>query len=205
MYLYNIQLFGFFDAKRAKRFKSGNKGYAIYSGEDSKSQKIINKKKHHVSRSRLLIKEYVFFPVLSFFIGGSVVQVLIAHFIIDIAVNFWLTLCLEVGHIPKKLQKKDTVLNTGEWYVSQIESSINFKGNRIWTTLWGHLNYQIEHHLFPDLCSRKLRDASSSVQDLCRVHGIEYTLYPNWRSAILAFLKVFVRYSRRPKESEIKG
>ena len=160
-----------------------------------------NKRKHHISRYRLILKEYILFPLIAFFIGTNVIRVLLAHFIVDIIVNFWMTLCLEVGHIPKKIQKRKTISNTGEWYVSQIESSINFKGNRVLSVLWGHINFQIEHHLFPDLSSRKLKDASKSVRALCDKHGIEYSLFPHWRGAIFAFLKVFVRFSFPPKKN----
>ena len=44
--------------------------------------------------------------------------------------------------------------NKGKWYESQINSTINFKAKyRFLSVLWGHVNYQIEHHLFPDIPS----------------------------------------------------
>ena len=47
-------------------------------------------------------------------------------------------------------------------------------GNDVADFLQGYLNYQIEHHLFPDLPPSKLREAQPKVEALCQKHGIPY-------------------------------
>ena len=41
--------------------------------------------------------------------------------------------------------------------------------------LYGGLNYQIEHHLFPSMARNRLREAREIVMAFCRAHGLSYT------------------------------
>lgn len=65
--------------------------------------------------------------------------------------------------------------------------------------MWGHIDYQIEHHLFPDIPSRHYYDIAPEVQAICRKHNIAYKSNPNIFIAISRYLAVFWRYSFEPK------
>ena len=64
--------------------------------------------------------------------------------------------------------------------------SANFHGGKILTILSGNLNYQIEHHLFPDMPSNRLADVGKKVRALAE----EYDLPYNVDSFPVQFLKV---------------
>jgi hypothetical protein len=67
----------------------------------------------------------------------------------------------------------------GELYARQVLGSADFTGGTdIADFLQGFLNYQIEHHLFPDLPPSKLREAQPAVQALCEKHGLPYVREP---------------------------
>jgi linoleoyl-CoA desaturase len=83
----------------------------------------------------------------------------------------------------------------GRWYLSQLESSVNFKGNRWQSILWGHLNYQIEHHLFPDTPSHRYPDMAKDVKALCQKYNLTYKCNPSWAKAIKNYTAVFWKYS----------
>jgi fatty acid desaturase len=51
----------------------------------------------------------------------------------------------------------------------------NVRGNRLVDFLLGGLNYQIEHHLFPNMPRPNLRRAQPLVRALCIQHDIAYT------------------------------
>jgi fatty acid desaturase len=38
----------------------------------------------------------------------------------------------------------------------------------------GHLSYQIEHHVFPDLPAHRYPEISAQVQAVCKKYGIHY-------------------------------
>jgi fatty acid desaturase len=57
----------------------------------------------------------------------------------------------------------------------QVLTSRNVRGSRLVDLLLGGLNYQIEHHLFPNMPRPNLRHAQPLVRELCRHHHLPYT------------------------------
>ena len=65
---------------------------------------------------------------------------------------------------------------------------------------YGGLNYQIEHHLFPNMPRNRLIDARPVVKDFCLKRGIPYHETGFWRSQqeILGYLHVVSSPLRKP-------
>jgi len=57
----------------------------------------------------------------------------------------------------------------------QVLTSRNVRGSRLVDWLLGGLNYQIEHHLFPNMPRPNLRRAQPLVRAFCVHHGLAYT------------------------------
>ena len=57
----------------------------------------------------------------------------------------------------------------------QVLTSRNVTGSRFVDFLLGGLNYQIEHHLFPNMPRPNLRHAQPLVRAFCAQHGLPYT------------------------------
>jgi fatty acid desaturase len=57
----------------------------------------------------------------------------------------------------------------------QVLTSRNVRGGHVVTMLLGGLNYQIEHHLFPNMPTPNLRHAHPIVRDYCARIGVTYT------------------------------
>ena len=60
----------------------------------------------------------------------------------------------------------------------QVLSSRNVAPNRFTDFVFGGLNYQIEHHLFPTMPRVNLGRAREIVRPYCVAHGLEYTELP---------------------------
>ena len=58
---------------------------------------------------------------------------------------------------------------------TQVLTSRNVRGSRLVDFLLGGLNYQIEHHLFPNMPRPNLRHAQPLVRAFCSQHHIAYT------------------------------
>jgi fatty acid desaturase len=70
----------------------------------------------------------------------------------------------------------------GEWFVRQVRSSANFTtGGDVNDFLHGFLNYQIEHHLFPDLPPRQYQRIQPRVKAICEKYGVPYVQEPLWK------------------------
>jgi len=63
------------------------------------------------------------------------------------------------------------------WYKGQAETSSTY-GGFISGCLTGGLNFQIEHHLFPRMCSAWYPFIAPTVRRVCEKHGVRYAYYP---------------------------
>jgi delta11-fatty-acid desaturase len=71
--------------------------------------------------------------------------------------------------------------NQVSWAAHQVLTSQNIAtGSFLSFVLSGALNLQIEHHLFPAMCSEHFPRISPIVKDCCRRHNIPYQEAPNY-------------------------
>ena len=62
----------------------------------------------------------------------------------------------------------------GRWYLRQMLGSCNIEGGKLFHILSGNLSHQIEHHLFPDMCSNRYQEVAPRVRALADRYGIPY-------------------------------
>jgi len=76
-------------------------------------------------------------------------------------------------------------LITNEWSIHQLATTSNFSPrNRFFSWSIGGLNYQIEHHLFPNICHVHYKKLSRIVAKTARQYGIPYHTKKTFISAI---------------------
>jgi len=69
----------------------------------------------------------------------------------------------------------------GEFYLRQIMGSVNYNtGTDLIDFTHGFLNYQIEHHLFPNTPQSYQQKMQPLVKEVCRKHNIEYRQESVW-------------------------
>jgi fatty acid desaturase len=57
----------------------------------------------------------------------------------------------------------------------QVLTSRNIRGGPIVDFAMGGLNYQVEHHLFPNMPRPTLKQVQPIVREYCELHGVAYT------------------------------
>ena len=72
------------------------------------------------------------------------------------------------------------------------------------TNLWGGMNYQIEHHLFPSLNHAHYPEVSKIVQETCKEFDIPYNAESSWKAAISGFSTFIKSMSQIPRGAEYK-
>ena len=110
------------------------------------------------------------------------------HYILGL--NFWYFVNIALDH--------DTYENIVEnhysgkdWMKLQICHSSNFlNDNWIWTRLFGSINYQIEHHLFPNMSSVHYPTIAPIVREFCKEHDIPYIHYSSLFDAFRSYCKM---------------
>jgi len=77
-----------------------------------------------------------------------------------------------------------------DWAKMQICNSGNFvMDNLWWTRAFGSINYQIEHHLFPNMSSIHYPAVSKIVRKYCKEHNIPYVNKATLYDAYVSFTK----------------
>jgi len=203
LYNFDAQNLGVNEKFRERRFPEGNKGYALI--ENHIASELSKKQRHQLAVWRVWIKEYALFPLLALVTGFGFFKVFLANLLADVINNYWVALTIQATHLTEPLQPEDALKNKGKWYISQLDSSVNFKGNRWQSILWGHLNYQVEHHLYPDIPAHRYPDIAIEVEALCKKYDLPYKSNKNWWQAIRNYMAVLWRYSFKDAPASAEG
>ena len=95
----------------------------------------------------------------------------------ELLTNFHSFIVIVTNHCGEDLYRfnNSVIANSGEFYLRQIISSVNFNTHSdINDFLHGWLNYQIEHHLFPDLSMYEYKIIQPKIKILCKKYKIPY-------------------------------
>jgi len=85
------------------------------------------------------------------------------------------------------------------WAVHQLATTCDFAPrNRILSWYIGGLNYQVEHHLFPNICHIHYPAISGIVRSTAREFGVPYHVMPSFRAALWQHGKLLRRFGRNP-------
>ena len=117
-------------------------------------------------------------PALFLPLGGwAWLSVLVNSLAAEAVTNAHAFLMIVPNHAGADLYRFDGPVNggKGEFYVRQIVGTANYRcggdGNDL---LHGWLNYQIEHHVWPDLTLRQYQRAQPRLKAVCERFGVPY-------------------------------
>lgn len=83
------------------------------------------------------------------------------------------------------------------WMVHQMMTTSNFAtSNRLLTWYVGGLNHQVEHHLFPKICSVHYPALSPIVRSVAEKHGVVYRHHETLRAAIASHFGALKHFGR---------
>ena len=127
-------------------------------------------------------RDYLLFPALA---GPAAPVVLAGNVAASVTRNLWAFTVIFCGHFPDGVEmftEEDIVDETrARWYLRQMLGSANLTGSPLFHLLTGNLSHQIEHHLFPDLPSRRYADIAVEVRELADRYGLDYHAGPLYR------------------------
>jgi len=124
---------------------------------------------------RQAFKDYVFFPLLTLPVAPIVLAGNVGANLIR---NIWASTVIFCGHFTQDAEtfteEECEGESKGHWYLRQLTGSSNFTGGKWLHILSGHLSYQVEHHVFPDLPAHRYPEISGKVQAVCKKYDIPY-------------------------------
>ena len=91
---------------------------------------------------------------------------------------------LAPGHFPAEAQRTTAeARNDVDFFAAQTAGTVSFRTGWIGRFLCSGLEYQIEHHLFPNISHVYYPQVSVAVQAFCAEHGLPYRSY-SWAAAL---------------------
>lgn len=89
----------------------------------------------------------------------------------------------------------DTVENS--WAILQLRTTANFAHGSKWFSWFiGGLNYQVEHHLFPNICHIHYKDLAPIVKQTAEEYGVTYHEFKTFGGAIASHLRLLNRLGK---------
>ena len=138
-----------------------------------------------VKAGRQGLKDFVLFPALVGLVALSLpaaLAVAAANLAANVLRNLWTFVVIFCGHFPEGVAHFEASVledeSRAEWYLRQMAGSANISGGPALSLWTGNLDHQIEHHLFPDCPSMRLRDVAVEVRDLCERYDLPYVTGP---------------------------
>jgi fatty acid desaturase len=120
---------------------------------------------------------FVLIPALFLPFGMQAVWLaFLIAFIAEAVANLHSFLVIVPNHSAEDIYRFDSPHKTqGEFYLRQIMGSVNYNtGTDLIDFSQGWLNYQIEHHLFPNLPLSQYQKMQPIVKEICAKHNLEY-------------------------------
>ncbi|XP_072180684.1 acyl-CoA 6-desaturase-like [Diadema setosum] len=107
---------------------------------------------------------YCYVPLMTWW------QLLLFYETFRVMESIWFTWVSQSNHIPMEIDED----KARPWLELQLHATCNLE--KSWFNDWftGHLNFQIEHHLFPTMPRHNLFRISPYVKSLCKKHNVEY-------------------------------
>lgn len=121
---------------------------------------------------RFILIPFLFLPLGLEAVFNAFIISVIAEYI----ANLHSFLVIVPNHSAGDIYRFDTPHKSqGEFYLRQIMGSVNYKtGTNIVDFSQGWLNYQIEHHIFPNLPLSQYQKIQPLIKELCAKHNLEY-------------------------------
>jgi linoleoyl-CoA desaturase len=86
------------------------------------------------------------------------------------------------------------------WAIHQLHTTTNFaNNNKVLSWYVGGLNYQVEHHLFPNVCHVHYRKISNIVKETALEFGLPYKSEPTFLGAIAGHARLLKELGKKPQ------
>ena len=129
-------------------------------------------------------------------------QILLGILIMHYLAGFILAIIFQPAHViegteyPLPDENKQLKNN---WAIHQLLTTTNFGNSSRWFSWFiGGLNFQIEHHLFPNICHVHYRDLAPIVKTTAEEYGLPYHTFPTFISALAGHTRLLKTLGKKP-------
>jgi len=141
---------------------------------------------------KLIISKIIYLAVIIglplLFTPFSWWQILLGFAIMHITAGIIMSTVFQMAHVvdgvEQPLPNAEGVI-ANEWAVHELHTTSDFARNNLFLNWYvGGLNFQIEHHLFPNICHIHYRKIAPIVEQTAKEFGLTYNLKPTFLNAL---------------------
>ncbi|HEX9892291.1 MAG TPA: acyl-CoA desaturase [Gemmatimonadales bacterium] len=129
-------------------------------------------------------------------------QILLGMLAAHLVAGFALGIVFQLAHVIEETahpEPDQAGAMPDNWGVHEMETTANFgPESRLLRWYVGGLNYQVEHHLFPRICSIHYPAISPIVRRLAAEHGLPYHSHSTFIGAVRSHLRTLQRLGAQP-------
>lgn len=149
----------------------------------------------------------VFIGLPLIFCGFHVWNVLLGFMIMHAIAGLFMSVVFQMAHVVEGVEQpipNESSVIEKEWMLHELETTANF-GRKSVLLGWiiGGLNYQVEHHLFPNICHVHYKDISHIVENTAKEFGVQYREHRTFFSAIGSHIRVLKALGREDALTEV--
>ena len=146
---------------------------------------------------KLIIIKIIYFSVILglplYFSSYNWWQILIGFAILHSTAGIIMSTIFQMAHVVEStdqpLPNSDGIIEN-EWVVHQLKTTSDFAQNNIFLNWYvGGLNFQIEHHLFSNICHIHYRKIAPIVEKTAREFGFTYNVNQTFFDALTSHIK----------------
>ncbi len=120
--------------------------------------------------------------------------IILAFISMHLVTGFLISTIFQVAHIMPSLEfpmPDENNMVAGDWAMHQMATTTNFAPRgALFSWLIGGLNYQVEHHLLPNICHVHYKNLSRIVAETAKEFGMPYHSQKTFGNAIWNHIKM---------------
>ncbi len=131
-------------------------------------------------------------------------QFIIGFLAMHLTAGTILGVVFQLAHVVEGIEYPMPDLNGNmeqAWLYHEMATTANFaQRNKVLSWYIGGLNYQVEHHLFPQVCSIHYPKICGIVRETAEKHGVPYNNFPTLRDAMRSHYQMLKHLGRTDKD-----
>jgi len=181
-----------------------SKDFAQLERYKKRGAQLSNKSSYKKLLGYLILSKIIYFtaflviPIL--FMPFAWYWILLFFFTMHFVSGFLLTIVFQTAHVVPiseyPLPDKDGSVENS-WAMHQLKTTSDFAPkSRFFSWFIGGLNYQIEHHLFPNISHVHYKKISGFVRETANQYGLPYNVQPGFLKALWEHAKMLKKLGR---------
>jgi linoleoyl-CoA desaturase len=144
-------------------------------------------------------------PIL---VGYSPLQAIAGFCITNMTYGVMICIIFMLAHVmePVEFVEPNPESNQvdDEWAISQVKTTVDFAPKNAFVNWYvGGLNYQVVHHLFPQICHIHYPKIAPILAEVCEEFGVKYNVYTTFGEALVSNFRFLKQMGTAPNEGYI--